>query len=425
MLIEFSVTNYRSINECQTLSLVASENVDNFRESHTFAAPNSKDLHLLKSTAIYGPNASGKSNLVRALKTFQNIVVNSASRMQEGDEFDVQPFLMEYQRISDSSIVIYTLTEFEIIFVENNIRYEYGLILNKDYVIEEWLIAYPKQRAQTWFTRKHNIENKDLNPSDNAPHHLRDRGYEWSFPSLKGEKQRIKALVRPNSLFLSHAAQNNHPQLLEVFNWFKTKLNVITTLEFQDNYRAYTAKKCISDPNFKHKIFKLLNQSNNGIVNIDFEGEDIIFLHQTYDYNENLSTDDIVRNLLIDDQSDGTQRLFELGGVWIEALQEGKVIAIDELERSLHPTLARSLVEMFHNPETNPHHAQLIFTTHDTTLLDRDLFRQDQIWFTEKERQKTHLYSLLEFRPREDESLQRGYLLGRYGAIPFVGGLKI
>ncbi|MDB9515862.1 ATP-binding protein [Roseofilum reptotaenium CS-1145] len=416
MLIEFSVTNYRSINECQTLSLVASEDVDRFWESHTFAAPNSKDLHLLKSTTIYGPNASGKSNLVRALKTFQNIVINSASRMQEGDEFDVQFFVLEYE-MKPTLHILYSssITELKIIFIQNKIRYEYGVILYKTHVIEEWLIAYPKQRVQTWFTRKHNIDNKDLRP--------RDRGYEWSFPSLKGEKQRIKNLVRPNSLFLSHAAQNNHPQLLEVFNWFKTNLNVITTLESKDNHRAYTANKCMSDPNFHSKIFKLLNQSNNEIDHINFEDGKIVFAHKTYE--KGTSTHNIPQSLLIDDESDGTQRLFELGGVWIEALQEGKVIVIDELERSLHPTLARSLVEMFHTPETNPHHAQLIFTTHDTTLLDRDLFRQDQIWFTEKKRQKTHLYSLLEFRPREDESLQRGYLLGRYGAIPFVGGLKI
>jgi len=418
MLIEFSVTNYRSINECQTLSLVASEDVDNFRESHTFAAPNSKDLHLLKSTAIYGPNASGKSNLVRALKTLQNIVINSASRMQEGDEFDVQSFLLEYEIEQAPFRMVFPngITEFNILFIQNSIRYEYGVCLYKTHVIEEWLIAYPKQRSQTWFTRKHNIENKDLNPSD--------RGYEWSFPSLKGEKQRIKALVRPNSLFLSHAAQNNHPQLLEVFNWFKTNLNVITTLDSKKKHREYTAHKCISDQDFKKKIVDLLNQSNNEISNINFKDERISFAYRPYKKGTP-SRNAFSLSWSIDDESDGTQRLFELGGVWIEALQDGKVIAIDELERSLHPTLARSLVEMFHNPQTNPHHAQLIFTTHDTTLLDQDLFRQDQIWFTEKERQKTHLYSLLEFRPREDESLQRGYLLGRYGAIPFVGGLKI
>ena len=131
------------------------------------------------------------------------------------------------------------------------------------------------------------------------------------------------------------------------------------------------------------------------------------------------------RELQLEQESEGTQRLFEIAGFVLEVLIEGKIIIIDELDRSMHPILARELVRMFNNPEINKNHAQLIFTTHDTTLLDREIFRADQIWFTEKNHSQTKLYSLLEFRPREDESLQRGYLLGRYGAIPFISGLSI
>jgi hypothetical protein len=203
MLVEFSVENYRSFQERQTFSMVASED-ETMLESNSFPMPGAKNLRLLTSNVIYGPNASGKSNLLRALQELKNIVVNSASKMQLGDRFDVEPFLLNtnYQKRP---------TCFEIVFVCNRIRYEYGLNLDKKRVHEEWLLAYPKGRPQTWFSRTYDPKNPELKS---------DEGYKWNFGSgLKGEKERIKKFVRSNSLFLSHAAQNNHPQLTEVFEW--------------------------------------------------------------------------------------------------------------------------------------------------------------------------------------------------------------
>ncbi|MEO0840828.1 MAG: AAA family ATPase [Cyanobacteria bacterium J06643_5] len=126
----------------------------------------------------------------------------------------------------------------------------------------------------------------------------------------------------------------------------------------------------------------------------------------------------------MEEESDGTQRLFELAGFWLDVLHKGQTLIVDELGRSLHPILTKSLIKMFSNPEINQNNAQIIFTIHDTTLLDTQIFRQDQIWFTEKEKSATKLYSLLEFMTRDDESLQKGYLLGRYGAVPFINGLS-
>jgi AAA15 family ATPase/GTPase len=147
-------------------------------------------------------------------------------------------------------------------------------------------------------------------------------------------------------------------------------------------------------------------------------GLEIITKHQMIDSDEEREFD-------LEDESGGTQRLFEIGGLWLTVLERGEILVIDEMERSLHPVLSRFLVKKFHNPESNKNNAQLIFTTHDTTFLCDDLFRQDQVWFVEKEKMSiTRLYSLLEFQPQEDESLQTGYLLGRYGAIPFIGGLS-
>ena len=440
MLVEFSVENYRSIKERQTLSMVASTD-KTMLESNSFAMPNSKKMRLLTSAAIYGANASGKSNLVQAIQILRSIVLNSASRMQVGDRFSIQPFLFDEESARKP-------TCFEVIFIHDNIRYEYGVSLDQNRVYEEWLLAYPKGRAQTWFSREYNPENPELKEEAN--------GYEWSFPSLKGEKKRIQQLVRPNSLFLSHAAQNNHPQLTAIFHWFGDRLKVINT---KVALRDYTASIYNQRPDFKKYILHLMFPADSGIDDIRVKAKplsdrlqnaidvfpDLLsevgvavqsdFPDKMLQLVENSKTHDIVTvhkqkndkliELKLEEESEGTQRLFELAGPWLEVLMEGKILFVDELDRSMHPILARELVKMFNNPESNPKNAQLIFTTHDTTLLDSELFRPDQVWFTEKDKSQTQLYSLLEFRPRKDESLQRGYLLGRYGAIPFINGLNI
>jgi len=255
MLVEFSVENYRSIKEKQTLSMVASTE-ETLLASNSFPMPNSKKIRLLTSTAIYGPNASGKSNLVQAIQTFQRIVLNSASRMQVGDRFPVQPFLFDtaYEQKP---------TGFEVIFIQDNIRYAYGISLDQKRVYEEWLLAYPKGRAQTWFSRRYNPENPDLEPENH--------GYEWSFPSLKGEKKRIQQLVRSNSLFLSHAAQNNHPELTEIFSWFLAGLKIINCENIF--LRVYTAQLCQTNPQLKNFILTILRQADFDIYDIAVKTE--------------------------------------------------------------------------------------------------------------------------------------------------------
>ncbi|MBW4479724.1 MAG: ATP-binding protein [Tolypothrix brevis GSE-NOS-MK-07-07A] len=434
MLIEFSVENYRSIQEQQTFSMVASEN-DTMLDSNTFPMPSSKNLRLLTSAVIYGPNASGKSNLLRAMQTLRSLVVNSASRMQIGDKFSIEPFRLNTESEKKP-------TNFEVIFIHKEIRYEYGLSLNRERVHEEWLTAYPNEKPQNWFSRRYISENLERQP---------DEAYEWFFgKGLKGEKARIKKFVRSNSLFLSHAAQNNHPQLTEIFEWFKEKINILTP-----NFRAreFTLGICDDDNTFREQVVKLLNEADIGISNIKLESKsvpegfkslikqlikqeiekqeieefvdidelqtlDVITLHKMNDSENEIEFD-------MADESDGTQRLFELAGPWLYVLQHGEVLIVDELGRSLHPVLSKSLLKMFNDPKINKNNAQLIFTIHDTTLLDAEMFRQDQVWFTEKDRSMTKLYSLLNFRPLQDESLQKGYLLGRYGAIPFISGLSI
>jgi AAA15 family ATPase/GTPase len=435
MLVEFSVENYRSIQEKQTLSMVAADN-ETMLDSNTFPVPNNDDLRLVTSAAIYGSNASGKSNLLKAIQVLKNLVIKSASRMQIGDKLPVEPFKLNSETAKKPS-------SFEVIFIHEKIRYEYGVSLNRERVFEEWLIAYPNEVQENWFARKYLPDNPKFEPNE---------GYKWSFgKGLKGEKKRIQRFVRSNSLFISHAAQNNHPQLKEVFDFFQDEINMISLTEGQLREFDFTIKMCEENHNFREQIVNLLSEADIGISDIRFESEpmddniklvvqnlfseefevrknannlleidfmNVITIHKMNDSNSEIE-------LEIEDESAGTKRLFYIAGYLLWVLEYGKVLIIDEIDRSLHPVLSKALIKMFNNPEINKNNAQLIFTTHDTTLLDDETFRPDQIWFTEKDNSMTKLYSLFDFRPRENESLQKGYLLGRYGAIPFINGLSI
>ena len=435
MLVEFSVENYRSIQEKQTLSMVAADN-ETMLDSNTFPVPNNDDLRLVTSAAIYGSNASGKSNLLKAIQVLKNLVIKSASRMQIGDKLPVEPFRLNSESAKKPS-------SFEVIFIHEKIRYEYGVSLNRERVFEEWLIAYRNEVQENWFSREYLPDNPKFEPNE---------GYKWSFgKGLKGEKKRIQRFVRSNSLFISHAAQNNHPQLKEVFDFFQDEINMISLTEGQLREFDFTIKMCEENHNFREQIVNLLSEADIGISDIRFESEpmddniklvvqnlfseefevrknannlleidfmNVITIHKMNDSNSEIE-------LEIEDESAGTKRLFYIAGYLLWVLEYGKVLIIDEIDRSLHPVLSKALIKMFNNPEINKNNAQLIFTTHDTTLLDDETFRPDQIWFTEKDNSMTKLYSLFDFRPRENESLQKGYLLGRYGAIPFINGLSI
>ncbi len=429
MLIEFSVENYRSIQERQTLSMVASDD-EAMLDSNTFPTPNSKDeLRLITSAVIYGANASGKSNLLRAIQTLRRLVVDSASKMQVGTKLPIESFRLNSKYKNQP-------TSFEIIFIHQDIRFEYGVVLTRERVYEEWLIAYPNERSQKWFSREYSVESEE---------------YKWSFgKALKGEKQSIKKLVRSNSLFLSHAAQNNHAQLTQIFKWFDSELNILTSNTIVE---GFTLRVCDEHDDFRQQVANLLSEADIGISDIkieqkpisekekslfkqflmrqvfenqeleedinfeEFQSLDVKTMHQMNDSEQEVEFE-------MEDESDGTQRLFQLAGLWLYVLQKGETLIVDELGRSLHPVLTKSLIKMFNNPKINQNNAQIIFTIHDTTLLDTQVFRQDQVWFTEKEKSATKLYSLLEFMTRDDESLQKGYLLGRYGAVPFINRLN-
>lgn len=419
MLIEFSVTNYRAILECQTLSMAASSYFKEYEELNTFApALDSNMPRLLRSSVLYGPNASGKSSLIQALQFVKDQVLNSQKESQAGDEIDVTPFkLTAGSRSSDS--------EFEVTFVEKGTRYEYGFRCNHERFTEEWLFAYPLGRAQKWFHRV-------LDPQ------MKQDVYKFStFFSGGRQREAWKAQTRPNALFLSTAIQLNNEQLKPVFDWFKHRLQVIDSTH--DLHAGYTVNRCKNDAD-KAKIIAFMNSADLSISDIRLKtavfSQDLLpktlpaqvkeefakqmsgkelttvkFIHEDVETKEAFEFSE-------DEESDGTRALFSFAGPWLDVIDNERVLVVDELDTSLHPLLVHHLVKSLHHQGTK---AQLIFTTHDTTLLSQKLLRRDQVWFMEKDsRQATRLYPLSDFSTRENEAVERGYLNGRYGGIPFL-----
>lgn len=296
----------------------------------------------------------------------------------------------------------------------DGVRYEYGFTLDSNRILEEWLYAYPKGRRQEWFTR-------DV-----------ERAEEFAFSRLMpGENRVIRSLTRPNSLFLSAAAQNNHEALAPVYRWFSQTLEIV-----DEATRAILtesmAEEC-EDEEYRASILEMLRSADLGISDIEVIDQqasrkwlewmpphatpqryDIRLHHAVGEHGDDVP-------LPFSDESGGTRALFGLAGPVVDALRRGGVLLVDELDQSLHSNLATRIVDLFNDPATNPNNAQLLFNTHDTNLLSGDMLRRDQVWFTEKTGDgATHLFPLTDFRARKSENLERGYLQGRYGGVPSI-----
>jgi len=259
--------------------------------------------------------------------------------------------------------------------------------------------------------------------------------YEYG-PGLKGAKSLWEGATRPNALFLSMAVQLNSEALRPVFDWFANRLVIFNE---QAQLSPHTSIQMLKQAQGRQQICDFLTAADISIDNIEVvtrkvpgqavhfdllagrtevrseevEEHQLRFSHVT---EQGRAVFDLV------DESSGTRNLLFLAGPVLDILQKGLTLVIDELDTSLHTLLVRELVRLFHRPEVNTGGAQLIFTTHDTSLLDAsDLFRRDQIWFVEKDReQASTLVALSEFSPRKNEALERGYLMGRYGGVPFL-----
>ena len=400
--------------------MVASSYFKELEALNTYDIGSSEKMpRLLRSAVLYGPNASGKSTLVQALRFMKDRVLNSQKESQAGDEINTVPFKLTASSRSAES-------EFEIAFVEQGVRYEYGFRCDRQRFVEEWLFAYPLGRAQKWF---HRVFDPDLDKDV----------YKFS-STFEGDRKRQdwKAQTRANALFLSTAIQLNNAQLKPAFEWFRQRLRVVDSVLGP----GYTITRC-KDSADKEKIIEFMNSAGLSVDDISLKtaifspeslpkhlsnqlrqevsrersGKEITsikFLHRDTETKELIEFEE-------EEESDGTRALFSFAGPWLDVIENERVLVVDELDTSLHPLLVHHLVKLLHHKGTK---AQLIFTTHDATLLSQKLLRRDQVWFMEKDAARaTRLYPLSDFSPRNNEAVERGYLNGRYGGIPFLKDL--
>lgn len=428
MLIEFTVGNFRSFKGRTTLSMVATNT--NARDpliNKNNTVPVNNKLTLLTSAAIYGANASGKSNVVNAFAFMRQLVLSSAKESQTGELIGVDSFRLSTETEKEPSF-------FEVVFLFNGIHYRYGFEVTPSQIVSEWLFSAHKTRESKLYIRESN-------------------SIEISQRLFK-EGRGLEDKTRSNALFLSVAAQFNGEIASTILKWFR-RVGVVSGLD-DTFYRVYTIKQVI-DGEYKNEIIQLVKSLDIDINEIegmildkeqlefpsDMPEEIRSFLLKGVQNREFLTVQTkhpkldaqgrSVGSVVFDmdsNESHGTQKLFYLAGPIIDVLSQGKVLLIDEMEARLHPLVTRELIRLFNTIETNPKRAQLIFTTHDTNLLSNKLFRRDQIWFIEKDDFcASHLYSLAELKVddtkvRNDASFEDDYLKGRYGAIPFIGGIK-
>ncbi|AFZ22497.1 putative ATPase [Cylindrospermum stagnale PCC 7417] len=426
MLIEFSIGNYRSFKDKVTFSMVAANIVSKEKEldnNNVFAVDD--ELKLLKSAAIYGANASGKSNIAKALSFMKWFMINSSKDTQTTEEIGVEPFRLSTETEAQPSF-------FEIVFILDGKKYRYGFEATKEDVVSEWLFVVPKTRETRLFERSY-----DGNP---VTFNL----------SKRFKAEGIYPRTRHNALFLSVAAQFNVEMAEKILDWLARKLNIVSGLDDRSNL-AYTIK-CLVEDNNREEIIQLIKKLDLGISDIRVKKESEITLdslplaiadelknfilksgakkppsiytvHQKFDKQGNYVSMELFD--LEAQESEGTKKIVAIAGLLVDTLKNGKVLIFDEFDARLHPLISKAILELFNSKETNYNNAQLIFMTHDTNLLSNQLFRRDQIWFTEKNKYgATDLYSLVEYKIRNDASFESDYIKGRYGAIPFIGNLS-
>ena len=430
MLIEFKVKNFRSIREEQTLSLVATKANKELPDCIIDKPLKGlAGLQFLKGAALYGANASGKSNVLLALKYLADLVENSATELKPGDTTGTEPFKLDQNCITQPS-------EFEVTFEADNVRYLYGIALTPQRIIEEYLYAYPQGRENCWCHRSYDEKAGK---------------YEWdrTAGSFKNDLK-LQGYTKENVLFLSQGADLNHQQLTKVYMWFKTKLRFLN-LGADGGVSPGMTLQRLSDGLKKKQILSLLKSADFNISDIkvtehelDIEsikrklppellsklmekGNDSKFSTKEINFEHEDRTGSLIPMDFENEESAGTQRFFSLLGPWLDTLEEGYTVFIDEIDTSLHPNLVRELLKLLFCAKNNPNGAQIVFTTHNPVFLDQTLLRRDQIWFTEKNNQgATFLYPLTDYKPRDKEAIAKRYLAGVYGGIPYLPeGLKL
>lgn len=404
MLLEFACANHRSIRDEVLFSALAGK--DN---TYVDSVYDVSGIRVLKTAVIYGANGSGKSNFIDAIAFVKSLVINSMNH-QPGQGIRQQPHKLDgYQK--DST--------YRIQFMVNEIRYVYGFTLKEMLVTDEYLYYFPNNRQTKIFERSGD-------------------GF-TAGSKFRGKFSACKDVLRPNRLFLSCAANFSAVQeVLDAYRFFLDEL-VIYSIKNQDDWMKYSLYQMNRNPHMKAAVIAFLRELGTGIKDIQ-----VTIDHQRLDTDElppflsdeykamlvQKDVDAITANCkyenfetdLLQEESNGIRKLFAMLCPLIDIMMNGKVLICDELEASLHESIVYGLVRLFIGTDIGKY-SQLIFTTHDTGILNLDLFRRDQIWFTEMqgEERATDLYSLAEIRNvRKEDNFGRGYIAGKYGGIPML-----
>lgn len=417
MIIYFKVGNYKSIQEEVTLNFHATS-ISEHTDSNVI---DGEMFPLLKSIMLYGHNASGKSKILEALVYFKWFINNSATEKQSSEEIDVEPFeLLE----SSSKKPSY----FEICFLLGKQKFRYGFEANKKTVIREWLLESKATKEYPVFLRIGQTIEIDLKRFENS--------------------QGLDKRTRKNALFLSVASQWNVSKAQKIDNWIDSIFTVHGLAD--EKYRFHTIN-LLRNKKYTEIIKKFIQKADLGINSIDVVDvpiriEDVLKripeelkggIKEKYkDYSETAvfavhskynDKSEVVGNvpfLLDKSESEGTKKYFNLVGLFIKALLEGRLIVMDEFDARLHTLLSKAIIKLFNSSKIKSK-AQLLVASHDTALLDRALLRRDQIYFVEKNKVgATEAVSLIEYKPRKDTPYDRNYLEGKYGGIPFIEDLE-
>jgi AAA15 family ATPase/GTPase len=393
MLLNFRITNFRSINEMVELSMIPSDfknPVNRIIKTNPNATKN-KDYYGLTSAAIYGPNASGKSNIVMALGAFINFVKNSTDNKPNDTIKLFNPFILFKENILKPSC-------FSIDFLINNVLHIYSIEVFQKEIITESLFYFPKGLKVKVFERKHQEFSKG-------------NGYEGIFETIK---QRTTA----NQLFLGKAAIENVEIAKSVYESITSMLVLTTDLLHSEIFNKTASKLFFTDLNDGGIILRLskslIQKLDTQIVNFE-EKEGLI---KTFHLNDNFEQIEFD----FEDESSGTQRIMSFVPLVFIALSSGSTIVVDEFERSLHPEIAQYILGLFNDPEVNTKGAQFIFATHDTTLLSpENKLRRDQINLVEKnEKGETETFAVSDIKGIREGNYEKWYLEGRLGAVPNI-----
>lgn len=413
MLLQFLVENYASIRDEVVLNLEPS--VDKEHEENIVSKGKYKANKLV---AIYGANASGKTGVYKAM-TMALIILRASNIRQVNDSIPVMPFKFDEESVNKP-------TRFEFRFVaENGLKYIYGYSADKKKIHEEYLYCYKSSKPSLIFERS-------------------GEGYKFS----RSEKNLLEPLVRMNTenkLFLATATAWNVESTRIPYKWLAEGIDTYTNDGNIQNialdmYRTNEEENVAFTKNIlkqadinicdiRVKSEKIKNPQANPILSGIMIGGQLIQPQEQYEIE--IIAGHIVKKkgkkekrytLGLDEESLGTQALFFMAPLLRQTFDGGKVLVIDEIDNNFHPFIVKFLINLFRNKDINKKGAQLVFTTHETTLLSLDTFRRDEVYFTEKDAETgvTDLYSLDEFAVRKDDNIEKGYLLGRYGAIPYL-----